>query len=237
MLMVEVRRRSYANLCEDYFWSSALVCPVWGNVRASHFRLEKVEHSIIGHNFQSYTNPNMPPKFVARERKHKRLEKLKPSTNGVTPQDANADIVLPTTVAEREERRRKLQEEIRAQQPQSKVSGKKRKRLDHYIDTKLRKEENQELIKKLASQQVDTSLFQSSKKLGRVSESKREGLERALRERERGIDVRGDHDEILRRGRLLRRLSQSQRMTTMKTKTRMEERKLRRQKSCSLWKQ
>jgi ATP-dependent RNA helicase DHX37/DHR1 len=139
----------------------------------------------------------MPPKFVPRERKHRRLEKLKPSTHGATPQDANADIVLPTTVVEREERRRKLQEEIRAQQPQSKVSGKKRKRLDHYIDTKLRKEENQELIKKLASQQVDTSLFQSSKKLGRVSESKREGLERALREREKGIDVRGDHDEIL----------------------------------------
>jgi len=137
----------------------------------------------------------MPPKFVPRERKHKRLEKLKPA-NGNTA-EANADIVLPTSAAEREERRRKLQEELRAQQPQSKVSGKKRKRLEHYIDTKLRKEENQELIKKLAGHHVDTSLFQSSKKLGRVSESKREGLERALREREKGIDVRGDHDEIL----------------------------------------
>lgn len=136
------------------------------------------------------------PKFVPRERKHKRLEKLKPTTNA-EPTNANADIVLPTSAAEREERRRKLQEELRAQQPQSKVSGKKRKRLEHYIDTKLKKEENQELIKKLANQHVDTSLFQSSKKLGRVSESKREGLERALREREKGVDVRGDHDEIL----------------------------------------
>lgn len=139
----------------------------------------------------------MPPKFVPRERKHKRLEKLKPASNSATTSDANVDIVLPASAAEREERRRKLQEELRAQQPQAKVSGKKRKRLEHYIDTKLRKEENQELIKKLANQHVDTSLYQSSKKLGRVSESKREGLERALKERERGIDVRGDHDEIL----------------------------------------
>jgi ATP-dependent RNA helicase DHX37/DHR1 len=138
----------------------------------------------------------MPPKFVPRERKHKRLDKLKPANDSLP--EANASIVLPTSAADREARRRKLQEELRAQQPQSKVSGKKRKRLEHYIDTKLRKDENQELIKKLAEhRQVDTSLFQSSKKLGRVSESKREGLERALRERERGIDVRGDHDEIL----------------------------------------
>jgi ATP-dependent RNA helicase DHX37/DHR1 len=138
----------------------------------------------------------MPPKFVPRERKHKRLDKLKPASNSVTT-DANVDIVLPASAAEREERRRKLQEELRAQQPQAKVSGKKRKRLDHYIDTKLRKEENQELIKKLANQHVDTSLYQSSKKLGRVSESKREGIERALKEREKGVNVRGDHDEIL----------------------------------------
>jgi ATP-dependent RNA helicase DHX37/DHR1 len=131
----------------------------------------------------------MPTKFAPRERKHKRLDKLKPAAGITTTTEANASIVLPTSAAEREERRRKLQEELRAQQPQSKVSGKKRKRLEHYIDTKLRKEENQELIKKLANQHVDTSLFQSSKKLGRVSESKREGLERALRERERATII------------------------------------------------
>ena len=139
----------------------------------------------------------MPPKFVPRERKHKRLEKLKPASNSATTSDANVDIVLPASAAEREERRRKLQEELRAQQPQAKVSGKKRKRLDHYIDTKLRKEENQELIKKLANQHVDTSLYQSSKKLGRVSENKKEAIERALKERAKGVNVRGDHDEIL----------------------------------------
>lgn len=137
----------------------------------------------------------MPPKFVPRERKHKRLAKQKPIS--AVDENANADVLLPKTVAEKEERRRKLQEELRAQQPQSKITSKKRKRLDHYIDTKLRKEENQELIKKLAAQQVDTSLLQSAKKLGRVGESKREGLQRALKERERGIDVRGDHDAIL----------------------------------------
>jgi ATP-dependent RNA helicase DHX37/DHR1 len=190
-------KQSYAYLSAiSCYQGSALVVPCVG--KRSSFTFSSKESRASDHwTFLPISSHNMPPKFVPRERKHKRLEKLKPVSNGTTTQDANADIVLPSTAAEREERRRKLQEELRAQQPQSKVSGKKRKRLDHYIDTKLRKEENQELIKKLANQHVDTSLFQSSKKLGRISESKREGLERALKERAKGIDVRGDHDEIL----------------------------------------
>ena len=56
-------------------------------------------------------------------------------------------------------------------------------------DTKLKKEENLELLKKLASQKVDTSLFQSSKKLGRGADTKREALRRALAESRAGIDV------------------------------------------------
>lgn len=140
------------------------------------------------------------PKFVPRERKHRRLAKQKdsaPQPTASTSADANASVILPSTAAEKESRRQKLQEELRAQQPQSKISSKKRKRLDHYVDTKLRREENAELIRKLAAQNVDTSLFQSAKKLGRVGESKREALERALKERSAGVDVRGDHDEIL----------------------------------------
>jgi ATP-dependent RNA helicase DHX37/DHR1 len=138
----------------------------------------------------------MPPKFVPRERKHRKLAKLNAGVSRPSG-DANATEIAPTTKAEKDERRRKLQEELRAQQPESKVSAKRRKRLDKYVDTKLKKEENLELLKKLAAQKVDTSLYQSAKKLGRVHETKKERFSRALQEQQAGIDVDGQRDTIL----------------------------------------
>jgi ATP-dependent RNA helicase DHX37/DHR1 len=67
--------------------------------------------------------------------------------------------------------------------------------LTAFQDTKLRKEENLDLIKKLAITKVDTSLLRSSKTLGRTKESKREILSRALREQQAGINA--DHNEKL----------------------------------------
>jgi len=128
------------------------------------------------------------PKFVPRQRKHKAREREKPnSIIEVTQSDSNAAEILPPSKSEREEKRTKLREELRAQQPN--ISSKKQKRLNKYIETKLKKDENAELIRKLAETKVDTSLFQSSKKLGRVTESKREILSRALREKAAGINV------------------------------------------------
>ena len=125
------------------------------------------------------------PKFVPRQRKHKARDREKRAAALPSTLDTNATEILPSSKAESEARRRQLREELRAQLP--KISSKKQKRLDKYIDTKLKKEENAELIRKLAATRVDTSLFQSTKKLGRVTESRREALGRALREREAGI--------------------------------------------------
>ncbi|KAM3423119.1 hypothetical protein BST61_g575 [Cercospora zeina] len=141
------------------------------------------------------------PKFVPRERKHRKLAKQKETAkkNGAVQHDlaeeAEAAETVPTTQNEKDERRRKLKEELTAHEPESRVSAKKRKRLDKYIETKLKKEENQELLKKLAAQRVDTSLLKSSKQLSRVTETRKEQLQRALKEKEAGIA--GDHDEIL----------------------------------------
>ncbi|KAF2084376.1 P-loop containing nucleoside triphosphate hydrolase protein [Saccharata proteae CBS 121410] len=131
------------------------------------------------------------PKFVPRQRKHKVLarQQREGTTNdvGVDGADANAAEIMPASKTEREEKRRKLREELKAEK--GKMSGKKQKRLDKYIDTKLKKEENLELIKKLALHKVDTSLFQSAKKLGRTTESRKEAVSRALQEKQAGIDV------------------------------------------------
>lgn len=143
----------------------------------------------------------MPPKFVPRERKHRKIARQKEAnrTNGLSQHEeadqANATEIVPATTSEKDERRRKLKEELVALQPESKASSKKRKRLDKYVETKLKKEENQELLKKLAAHKVDTSLLRSSKQLSRVSDTRREQLQRALKEREAGI--KGNYDDIL----------------------------------------
>ncbi|QIX02004.1 hypothetical protein AMS68_007521 [Peltaster fructicola] len=138
------------------------------------------------------------PKFVPRERKHRRRVKQDDAAQATARHaDVNTEIVLPETATERDNRRRELQAQLRALQPQDKISSKKRKRLDHYIETKLKRDENAELIKKLAEQKIDTHLLQSSKRLGQVTETKQDAFRRALREREAGVDVLGDQQDIL----------------------------------------
>lgn len=139
---------------------------------------------------------------VPRIRKHKVKARLKAQGNGTkyseqNVSDSNAAELIPS---EQDARRKQLQAELRAQQPSEQISSKKRKRLDHYIDTKLQKEENLDLIKKLAAgQAIDTALLRSSKNLGRVKDTQRETLQRALQEREQGIDVERNEDILFDR--------------------------------------
>lgn len=135
------------------------------------------------------------PLFKPRERKHKVLVRRKQSSAPTGTEDANAEQIIPKSQAEKEERKRQLHQELREGLPQA--SGKKRKRLDKYIDTKLRAEENRDLIKKLAAHQVDTSLLQSSKTLGRVNETKRERLSRTLAEQQAGVGDAQEQEAVL----------------------------------------
>ncbi|CAG7967631.1 unnamed protein product [Penicillium salamii] len=100
----------------------------------------------------------MPPKFTPRLRKQRHRQN--PAGESA---DTNAAQVEPVSKDEKEARRQKLQAELREQQPN--MSSKKQKRLDKYIENKLKKEENIELLKKLAKSSVDTSALQSSRDL------------------------------------------------------------------------
>ncbi|KAG6003013.1 hypothetical protein E4U21_002448 [Claviceps maximensis] len=132
-------------------------------------------------------------KFVPRQRKHKVLARQKAEENVQHEiQDTNQEI-LPAAQVERQRRKDQLKKEL--QQDGTKVSGKKAKRLEKYIDIKLRKDENRELMAKLAARRIDTSLFASSRSLGQGKETKRQTLSRALREQRAGID--GDEDILL----------------------------------------
>lgn len=79
-------------------------------------------------------------KFVPRQRKHKHRvreeeerQKAAAKVGIQSSGDANTDVILPPAKVEKEEKRAKLREELRAQQPQSKISKKKQKRMDKYI--------------------------------------------------------------------------------------------------------
>ena len=101
----------------------------------------------------------------------------------------NVAELLPKPKQAREAGREQMRAELRAQPLGHTMSSKKKKRLDKYIDTKLKKQENIELIKKLGEQTFDTTLLKSSSRLGRSRDTKREALTQALEERRYGLST------------------------------------------------
>ncbi|KAK8035053.1 hypothetical protein PG993_010048 [Apiospora rasikravindrae] len=128
-------------------------------------------------------------KFVPRQRKHKVLARQKASTEA-QPEDSNQLELTKDSRQELDERKEQLRKELQGEGP--KISGKKAKRLEKYIETKIRKDENRALLAKLAASKIDTSLFSSSRTLGQKTETKKQLLQRALREHAAGIADHGD---------------------------------------------
>ncbi|KIJ64431.1 hypothetical protein HYDPIDRAFT_28376 [Hydnomerulius pinastri MD-312] len=90
------------------------------------------------------------------------------ATAPAQPADPNAAIIVPKSKEEKEsERKERLVQELAAQSD-TKVSSKKRKRLEKYIDKKLRKEERLVIFEKLAHTQASMPSLdlQSSSTLG-----------------------------------------------------------------------
>ncbi|RFN49543.1 putative ecm16-putative deah-box rna helicase [Fusarium flagelliforme] len=135
-------------------------------------------------------------KYVPRQRKHKVLARERAKGNAQHEiVDSNQDELLPSAKAEHEAKKAQLKAELR--QEGQKMSGKKAKRLEKYIEGKLRKDENRELMAKLAKEQVDTSLFSSSRVMGQGRETKKEALRRAMREEKAGLEGGEERAKIL----------------------------------------
>ncbi|KAH0846284.1 putative ATP-dependent RNA helicase DHR1 [Fonsecaea pedrosoi] len=111
------------------------------------------------------------PRFVPRQRKHKVLARQKaqagPSATDPAAPQSNQEIIVPQSKAEREAKRQKLREELRSQQ--TRISSKKQKRLDKYIDNKLRKDETLDLLRKLEQEKekYEAVVAKSSGNLGK----------------------------------------------------------------------
>ena len=134
-------------------------------------------------------------KFVPRQRKHRVLARQRAQENIRHEVEDTNQSVLPAKESDLENRKKKIRDDLR--QYGAKVSGKKAKRLEKYIDSKLRKDETRELLAKLADRKVDTSLFTSSRSLGQRHETKKQALSRALRERNAGISGAVSEEGIL----------------------------------------
>ncbi|KAK3297021.1 P-loop containing nucleoside triphosphate hydrolase protein [Chaetomium fimeti] len=153
----------------------------------------------------------MPPKkFVPRERKRKVLERQKAQkdVSHNSDPDTNALEITPSQQAEADRRKAQIRDELRPQGV--KVSAQKAKRLEKYIDNKLKKDENRELLAKLAANKIDTSLFSSSKRLGQAKETKREALRRTLREENAGLGLEKSDTQLLYQVRKRPRSEQAQ---------------------------
>lgn len=95
----------------------------------------------------------MPP-FVPKPRKQRaRREAASAATSAAAITDPNAAVILPGNKADREEQKRRLREELRREQA-TKPSAKKQKRLDKYIENKLRRDETMEVLKLLEGEKV-----------------------------------------------------------------------------------
>ncbi|EXJ83739.1 hypothetical protein A1O1_07365 [Capronia coronata CBS 617.96] len=104
--------------------------------------------------------------FVRRQRKHK--VRAREEKEQAVSQQTNQEVIVPLSKAEREEKKQKLREELRVQQP--KISSKKQKRLDKYIENKLKKDETLDLLRKLEKEKEKydaTAALQSSRTLGK----------------------------------------------------------------------
>ncbi|KAF8457143.1 P-loop containing nucleoside triphosphate hydrolase protein [Terfezia claveryi] len=126
-----------------------------------------------------------------RERKQRRKAQQLQQEQPTHSQDPNADVIIPDASIKAQRR----SELLRTLAP-PKMSSKKAKRLNKYIENKLRKEETNTLLAKLAEAKVDTSLFVSARDIGKARETKKEKVRRALKQVEAGLSGTGA-EEVL----------------------------------------
>lgn len=130
------------------------------------------------------------PRFNDRARSRKAIGMN--STAGVPATDSTLDEIGGEGVADN---RPAVEELIQ----QTGISRAKRKRLEKYIDQKLKKEKRVQLISQLSQSNFQSDLLTTSRDLGRGKETTRERLRRALKEERAGIDLgTADTSELIK---------------------------------------
>ncbi|KAG0306602.1 putative ATP-dependent RNA helicase DHR1 [Dissophora globulifera] len=97
------------------------------------------------------------------------------------PENSNAEILVHTSVDQDA-----LEYNEEAVKP--KMSSKRKKRMEKYIDKKLKKDARGDLFKKLEEQAWSSNLLKSSRTLGQNKETMKQKLRRALNEQREGLE-------------------------------------------------
>ncbi|KAG8930712.1 putative ATP-dependent RNA helicase DHR1 [Tulasnella sp. 418] len=132
-------------------------------------------------------------------------------TPAIEMNDPNAEIIIPKSVEEKEiDRRERLRQEL-LEASNSKMTSKKRKRMDAYIEKKLKKEERVQIFERLALSQatINSLNLQSSSTLGsgkptthaqRIAKEEHQSVKTVLdgsgnKRKRRRIDIEVDDDD------------------------------------------
>ncbi|ORX57538.1 P-loop containing nucleoside triphosphate hydrolase protein [Hesseltinella vesiculosa] len=104
------------------------------------------------------------------------------------PADTNAAIIDPLTLTDN------AVELPKFKMPTKYMSKKKRKRLEKYIDQKLKKDARADLMEDLSTSSWSSDLLKSSKMIGRPAQTLREQLKQAMLEQKAGIHTNDNPD-------------------------------------------
>ncbi|KAI8097439.1 P-loop containing nucleoside triphosphate hydrolase protein [Halteromyces radiatus] len=105
--------------------------------------------------------------------------------------DTNAEIIVPGETKDKVEK-------PAFKQPTKYMSKKKRKKLEKYIDQKLKKDARAGLMEQLSTSSWSSDLLKSSKLIGRPAQTLREQLKQAMLEKKAGIQGSDDDNDDLR---------------------------------------
>ncbi|KAI9304037.1 P-loop containing nucleoside triphosphate hydrolase protein [Cunninghamella echinulata] len=111
----------------------------------------------------------------------------------VSSNDSNIELIIPGEKSVEEDKQTTFK------QPTKYMSKKKRKKLEKYIDQKLKKDARVGLMEELSTSSWSSDLLKSSKLIGRPAQTLREQLKQAMLEKKAGIIKEdGENDQDLR---------------------------------------
>ncbi|AAS53593.2 AFR222Wp [Eremothecium gossypii ATCC 10895] len=112
-------------------------------------------------------------------------EQVSDHPEGEETSNPNAEVLPALTAEEKEQKKRKLEELFTPKE--TKISRKKKKRLEKFIEHQLKREEKKEIISKLQDYKIDTSILTSSKGLGHGRKTRKEEFAEALKLEKQGL--------------------------------------------------
>ncbi|KAI8876009.1 P-loop containing nucleoside triphosphate hydrolase protein [Backusella circina FSU 941] len=121
---------------------------------------------------------------------HQAFEAQQQQANEEKTVESNEYMIVPSEKQqEKEEEEKKSKKTVSLKEPIKYMSKKKRKKMEKYIEQKLKKDARVGLMEKLSTSSWSSDLLKSSKLIGRSGQTLREQLHQAMLEQKAGLEV------------------------------------------------